>query len=87
MGSASSKLEGHVIASPFEGTFYRSANPDEPPLVQVRDHVSEGEVVCILEAMKLMNEIFSDIDGTVDQILVENGQAVEFGQALMIIRP
>ncbi|MEU4345022.1 biotin/lipoyl-containing protein [Nocardia sp. NPDC023852] len=87
MGSASSQSGGHVIASPFDGTFHRAANPYDSPLVRVGDHVSEGSAVCTIEAMKLMNEIESDIDGTVVEILATDGEAVEFGQALIVIRP
>ena len=73
------------IASPMVGTFYSSPSPDAPAFVQVGDRVSKGQTVCIIEAMKLMNEIESDCDGVVARRLVENGQSVEFGQALFEI--
>jgi len=74
--------EGKFIKSPMVGTFYRSATPGGTPMVDVGDEVKEGQSVCIVEAMKIMNEIESDLSGHVVRILVENGQAVEFGQAL-----
>jgi acetyl-CoA carboxylase biotin carboxyl carrier protein len=67
------------------GTFYRSANPGSKPFVEVGDAIKEGEPICIIEAMKIMNEIEADKSGTVTRILCENGQAVEFGQPLFII--
>ncbi|WP_051022992.1 acetyl-CoA carboxylase biotin carboxyl carrier protein [Nocardia pneumoniae] len=86
MGSASSESDGHVITSPLNGTFYRAANADAQPLVEVGDYVPEGYAVGFVYSMKLMNEVDSDIAGTVVKIL-ENGYEVEYGQALMIIRP
>ena len=77
--------EGHPIKSPMVGTFYRSANPGIKAFVEVGDTIKEGEPICIIEAMKIMNEIESDKSGTVKRILCENGQAVEFGQPLFII--
>ncbi|RTL50636.1 MAG: acetyl-CoA carboxylase biotin carboxyl carrier protein [Rhodocyclaceae bacterium] len=77
--------EGHVVTAPMVGTFYRSGSPGNPPFVEVGQAVKEGDTLCILEAMKLMNEIESDASGTVKAILVENGQPVEFGQPLFII--
>ncbi|MCZ2440408.1 MAG: acetyl-CoA carboxylase biotin carboxyl carrier protein [Burkholderiales bacterium] len=71
-----------VVKSPMVGTFYRSASPGAKPFVEVGSAVKEGDPVCIIEAMKIMNEIESDLDGTVTRILCENGQAVEFGQPL-----
>ena len=76
---------GYVVKSPMVGTFYRSSAPGTPPYVEVGSSVKEGETVCIIEAMKLLNEIDTDVSGTVTQILVENGQPVEFGQPLFII--
>lgn len=78
-------IVGHVVKSPMVGTFYRSAAPGAPAFVEVGSTVKEGDTLCIIEAMKLLNEIDSDIGGTVSQILVENGQPVEFGQALFVI--
>jgi len=72
----------HIITSPIVGTFYRSANPESEPFVNVGDHISKGQVLCIIEAMKLMNEIESDVDGVVREIYPQNAQAVEFGEPL-----
>ena len=76
---------GHIVKSPMVGTFYRSASPGAAAFVDVGSVVKAGEPVCIIEAMKIMNEIEADKAGTVKQILCENGQAVEFGQPLFII--
>src|SRR5512139_846297 len=76
--------EGHVVKSPMVGTFYRAASPGAKPFVEVGDTVQAGDTLCIIEAMKLMNEIEADKSGTVKQILVENGQPVEFGQPLIV---
>jgi acetyl-CoA carboxylase biotin carboxyl carrier protein len=77
---------GHVVKSPIVGTFYASPSPDAPPFVQVGDTVAVGKVLCIVEAMKLMNEIESDAAGTVTQVLVKPGQPVEYGQALFVVK-
>ena len=77
--------EGHVVKSPMVGTFYRSPSPDAKPFVEVGATIKAGETICVLEAMKLMNEIEADASGTIKAILVENGQPVEYGQALFII--
>ena len=77
----------HTIKSPIVGTFYRSASPKADPFVKVGDVVREGQVLCIIEAMKLMNEIESEVEGEVARILVENGQPVEYGQPLFAIKP
>jgi acetyl-CoA carboxylase biotin carboxyl carrier protein len=76
----------HIITSPIVGTFYRAASPGTPPFVEVGGHVSRGMVVCIIEAMKLMNEIESDCNGEVVEIYPQNGQAVEFGEPLFGIK-
>jgi acetyl-CoA carboxylase biotin carboxyl carrier protein len=76
---------GHPVKSPMVGTFYRSATPGGKPLVEVGDKVLAGQAVCIIEAMKIMNEIESDHAGTVTQVLVDDGRAVEFGQPLFIV--
>jgi acetyl-CoA carboxylase biotin carboxyl carrier protein len=76
---------GHAVKSPMVGTFYRSASPGAKPFVEVGSAIKEGEPICIIEAMKIMNEIEADKSGTVTQILCENGQAVEFGQPLFVI--
>jgi acetyl-CoA carboxylase biotin carboxyl carrier protein len=78
---------GNVVASPFVGTFYRTPAPDQPAFVEVGSVVRKGQVLCIIEAMKLMNEIEADEPGKITEILVENGQPVEFGQPLFRIEP
>ena len=80
-----SEAEGHVVKSPMVGTFYRSAAPGANPFVEVGDQVQIGDPLCIIEAMKLMNEIEADQAGTVKAILIENGQPVEYGQPLIVI--
>ena len=77
--------EGHVVKSPMVGTFYRSPSPGAPSFVEVGQSVTEGQTLCIIEAMKLLNEIESDVTGTVKRILVENGQPVEYGQPLFLV--
>jgi acetyl-CoA carboxylase biotin carboxyl carrier protein len=76
---------GHTVKSPMVGTFYRSSSPGAAPFIQIGSVVKEGDTLCIIEAMKILNEIESDKSGTVTQILCENGQAVEYGQPLFII--
>ena len=76
---------GHTVKSPMVGTFYRSSSPGSKPFVEVGSQIKEGEPICIIEAMKIMNEIEADKTGKVTRILCENGQAVEFGQPLFII--
>jgi acetyl-CoA carboxylase biotin carboxyl carrier protein len=76
---------GHVVKSPMVGTFYRSASPGSDPFVEIGSTVKSGEAICIIEAMKIMNEIEADAGGTVREILCENGQAVEFGQPLFVV--
>ncbi len=75
----------HYVKSPIVGTYYEAPSPGSPPFIKVGDHVKEGQVLCIVEAMKLMNEIESDVSGKVVKVLVENGQPVEYGQALFVI--
>ena len=77
--------EGHVVKSPMVGTFYRSASPGSKPFVDVGQSVNSGDTLCIIEAMKLLNEIEADQAGVIKAILVENGQPVEFGQPLFIV--
>ncbi|MBQ8961975.1 MAG: acetyl-CoA carboxylase biotin carboxyl carrier protein [Ruminococcus sp.] len=77
---------GNIVKSPIVGTFYQSPSPDKPPFVKVGDKVKKGDVIMIIESMKLMNEIQSDFDGVVDRILVSDGQAVEYDQPIMIIK-
>ena len=83
--AAPAEPTGHVVKSPMVGTFYRSSAPGSPPFVEIGSVVKEGDTLCIIEAMKLLNEIDADASGTIRQILVENGQAVEFGQPLFIV--
>lgn len=75
----------HPVKSPMVGTFYRSASPGAKPFVEVGDIVKEGETICIIEAMKILNEIEADKSGTISKILCQNGQAVEYGQPLFLI--
>ena len=85
--AAPAEPEGHVIKSPMVGTFYRSSAPGAKPFVDIGQTVKAGETVCIIEAMKLLNEIEADADGTIREILVENGEPVEYGQVLFRIEP
>lgn len=82
---AAAEPTGHVVKSPMVGTFYRASAPGNPAFVEVGQAVKEGDTLCIIEAMKLLNEIDADKSGTITQILVENGQPVEFGQPLFVI--
>jgi acetyl-CoA carboxylase biotin carboxyl carrier protein len=83
---ASADAGAHIVTSPIVGTFYRAASPDSDPFVEVGSRVKKGQVLCIIEAMKLMNEIESDADGVVVQIYPQNAQAVEYGEPLFAIR-
>jgi acetyl-CoA carboxylase biotin carboxyl carrier protein len=83
--AAAPVVTGHTVKSPMVGTFYRSASPGAKMFVEIGDAVKQGETVCIIEAMKILNEIEADKSGVVKQILCENGQAVEYGQPLFII--
>ena len=76
---------GHTVKSPMVGTFYRASSPNAKPFADVGQQVKEGEAICIIEAMKIMNEIEADKSGTITKVMCENGQAVEFGQPLFII--
>jgi acetyl-CoA carboxylase biotin carboxyl carrier protein len=82
---AAAPVEGHVLKSPMVGTFYRAPSPGAKPFVEVGDAVKAGQTVCIIEAMKLLNEIEADKDGVVKAILAENGQPVEYGEPLLVI--
>ena len=79
------KIVGKTVDSPMVGTFYGAPNPGADDFVSVGDKISEGDVLCIIEAMKMMNEVKSDFSGTVKQVLVENAEPVEFGQALFVV--
>lgn len=83
--AAPAEIAGHVVKSPMVGTFYRSAAPGSKAFVEVGDAVKSGDTICIIEAMKLLNEIECDKDGVVKAILVENGQPVEYGEPLVVI--
>ena len=83
--TAPAEPAGHTVKSPMVGTFYRASSPGAKPFVEVGDTIKEGETICIVEAMKILNEIEADKSGTVTKILVDNGQAVEYGQPLYII--
>ena len=85
--SAAAAEDLHIIKSPIVGTFYAGASPGAPPFVKVGDVIQPGQVVCIIEAMKLMNEIEADVSGELVRALIENGQPVEYGQGLFAIRP
>ena len=83
--AAPAQPAGHTVKSPMVGTFYRASAPGAKPFVEVGDSIKEGDTICIVEAMKILNEIEADKSGTVTQILVQNGQAVEYGQPLFAI--
>ncbi len=82
---ADAEPTGHIVKSPMVGTFYRSSAPGAAPFVELGASIKEGDTICIIEAMKLLNEIDADASGVITQILVENGQPVEFGQPLFVI--
>lgn len=82
---APAAVTGHQVKSPMVGTFYRASSPGAKPFIEVGDQVKEGDTLCIIEAMKILNEIEADKSGTVTRILAENGQAVEYGQPLFVI--
>ncbi|WP_156472631.1 acetyl-CoA carboxylase biotin carboxyl carrier protein, partial [Ferrovum myxofaciens] len=83
--AATPESEGHVVKSPMVGTFYRSPSPGAPVFAEIGQSINEGQTLCIIEAMKLLNEIESDVTGFVKHILVENGQPIEYGQPLFVI--
>jgi acetyl-CoA carboxylase biotin carboxyl carrier protein len=85
-GSSEPKPDGDVVKSPIVGTFYEAASPDSDPFVKVGDHVDAGDTLCIVEAMKIMNEIEAEFSGTIQKILVDNASPVEFDQPLFIIK-
>ena len=81
-----SKVNGNIVKSPIVGTFYAAPSPDKPPFVKIGDTVKKGDVIMIIESMKLMNEVQSDFDGVVESILVSDGQTVEYDQPVMVIK-
>ena len=83
--TAAAEPEGHVVKSPMVGTFYRSSSPEANSYVEVGSQVKEGQIICIIEAMKILNEIEADKSGTITQIVAQNGQAVEYGAPLFVI--
>jgi len=83
--AAAAEAEGHVVKSPMVGTFYRSSSPEAASYVEVGTQVKEGQTICIIEAMKILNEIEADKSGTISQIVAKNGQAVEYGAPLFVI--
>lgn len=85
-GGSGNKADGVVVKSPIVGTFYEAASPDSDPYVKVGDKVKEGQTLCIVEAMKIMNEIESEFSGTIQEIIAKNGSPVEFDQPLFIIK-
>ena len=85
MPSQQAVESGHIIKAPMVGTFYSSATPEAPPFVEIGQSVNAGDVLCIIEAMKIMNQIEADADGVISRILVENGDPVEYGQPLFVI--
>ncbi len=82
---AVAEVSGQIVKSPMVGTFYRASNPGAKPIADVGTSVKKGQALCIIEAMKIMNEIESEFDGTITKVLAENGQAIEYGQPLFII--
>ena len=78
-------VSGHVVKSPMVGTFYRAVNPNAKPFVDVGQTVKKGDPLCLIEAMKILNEVESDIDGVIREVLISNGQAVEYGQPLFVV--
>ena len=85
LSPATAKETGHIVKSPMVGSFYASASPDAPPFVEIGQSVEEGDVICIIEAMKIMNQIEADTSGVISKVLAQNGDPVEFGQPLFII--
>lgn len=82
---AADEISGHAVKSPMVGTFYRAPSPNAAAFVEVGQHVNEGDTICIIEAMKLLNQIEADKSGTIKSILIENGQPVEYGESIFII--
>jgi acetyl-CoA carboxylase biotin carboxyl carrier protein len=85
IAAAEADEDGHAVTAPMVGTFYSSSSPGSPPFVQVGDRVNEGDTLCIVEAMKMMNQIETEVSGTVKSIRVQNGDPVEYGQILFVI--
>ncbi len=82
---AETEDDGHIVTAPMVGTFYNAASPGSPPFVQVGDRVNSGDILCIVEAMKMMNQIEAEVSGTIKSIRVQNGDPVEYGQILFVI--
>ena len=82
-----STIEGENINSPMPGTFYRASSPEDEPFIKEGDHVEKGDTLCIIEAMKIMNEIEAEINGTIEKVLVDNGSSVEYDQPLFVLNP
>ncbi len=82
---AETEEDGHIVTAPMVGTFYNAASPGSPPFVQVGDRVNSGDILCIVEAMKMMNQIEAEVSGTIKSIRVQNGDPVEYGQILFVI--
>jgi acetyl-CoA carboxylase biotin carboxyl carrier protein len=85
--AGAAEASGHTVKAPIVGTFYRAPGPDTPAFVEIGQHVTKGTVLCIIEAMKLMNEIEAEVSGSIRSILVENAQPVEYDQPLFVIDP
>lgn len=85
VAAAEPEEDGHAVTAPMVGTFYSSSSPGSPPFVQVGDRVNEGDTLCIVEAMKMMNQIEAEVSGTIKSIRVQNGDPVEYGQILFMI--
>ena len=85
--TTASKNDLHYISSPMVGTFYRAPDPSSPPFVEIGESVQKNQTLCIIEAMKLMNEIESDVDGVLEEVFVQNGKPVEYGKKLFAIKP
>lgn len=85
-GQVEKEIEGHVVKAPMVGIFYAGPSPDKPPFVERGQNVMKGDVLCIIEAMKIMNQIETDFSGVIGKVMVENGEPVEYGQPLFIIR-
>ena len=84
--AADAELEGHVVSSPMVGIFYEAPSPGKPPFVELGSEIKKGDIICIIEAMKIMNQVEADVSGVIARIMVENGDPVEYGQPLYLVR-